>query len=278
MKRIEKEQIIETVKNLCIKSNKELPPSVQKAIIRAEREESSDVCKKVLNDILQNLKDAEQLDLPICQDTGLAVVFLEVGQDLQIAGCLEEAVQEGVRRGYCEGYLRKSIVSDPLRRENTQDNTPAILYTHLVPGDGLKITVSPKGFGSENMSAIRMMNPSATVEDVIDFIVSTVETAGSKPCPPILVGVGIGGDFEYAAFLAKKALIREEERHPDPFYAELENTICKRINQLGIGAQGFGGDITALSVQIETYATHIAGLPVAVNIGCHVTRHQTAVL
>ena len=216
---------------------------------------------------------------PICQDTGMACVFLEVGQELHIAGDLAQAVDEGVRRGYAQGYLRKSVVSDPLERVNSGDNTPAMLYTQLVPGDRLAITVAPKGFGSENMSRIAMLKPSDGVEGVKDFIVDTVEQAGPNPCPPIVVGVGLGGTFDKCALLAKKALLRElGTPSPLPFYAELERELLDRINALGIGPQGFGGRTTALAVHIETLPTHIAGLPCAVNINCHVARHATEVL
>lgn len=278
MRIIPSEEIIRAVRDLCIQSNKELPKNVKCALQNAKKEERSEVCQEALSDILQNLDDAKELDLPICQDTGMMIIFAEVGQELQFDKPFEESIQEGVRRGYKEGYLRKSILSDPLRRVQTNDNTPAIIYTRLVPGDRLKLTAAPKGFGSENMSALKMMNPSATEEDVIEFVADVVKKAGSRPCPPILVGVGLGGDFEYAAFLAKKALCSEENHNPDPYYANLEDKICKRINELKIGTQGFGGDITALGVRIEAFPTHIAGFPIAVNIGCHVTRHKTIVL
>lgn len=278
MRIIPSEEIIKAVKDLCIQSNKELPKNVKCALQAAKEEEKSEVCREALIDILQNLDDAKELDLPICQDTGMMVIFAEVGQELQFDKSFEESIQDGVRLGYKEGYLRKSIVSDPLRRVQTNDNTPAIIYTRLVPGNSLKLTAAPKGFGSENMSALKMMNPSATDEDVIKFVVDVVKKAGSRPCPPILVGVGLGGDFEYAALLAKKALCSEKEHNPDPYYADLENKICKRINELKIGTQGFGGEITALGVRIEAFPTHIAGFPIAVNIGCHVTRHKTIVL
>lgn len=278
MRIIPSEEIIKAVRDLCIQSNKELPKNVKCALQNAKKEERSEVCREALGDILQNLDDAKELDLPICQDTGMMVIFAEVGQELQFDKPFEESIQEGVRLGYKEGYLRKSIVSDPLRRVQTNDNTPAIIYTRLVPGGNLKLTAAPKGFGSENMSALKMMNPSATEKDVIEFVADVVKKAGSRPCPPILVGVGLGGDFEYAAFLAKKALCSEENHNPDPYYADLEDKICKSINELKIGTQGFGGDITALGVRIEAFPTHIAGFPIAVNIGCHVTRHKTIVL
>ncbi|MBR6007231.1 MAG: fumarate hydratase, partial [Clostridia bacterium] len=216
---------------------------------------------------------------PICQDTGVCCVFLKIGQEVHISGDLADAVNEGVRRGYGEGYLRKSVVKDPLRRVNTGDNTPAMLYTELVPGDILEITVAPKGFGSENMSRLAMLKPSDGIEGVKAFILKTVEEAGPNPCPPIVVGVGIGGTFDKAAYLAKKALMRSTDtRNADEFYADLEKEMLERINALGIGPQGFGGRTTALAVNIEWMPTHIAGLPVAVNINCHVTRHRTVAL
>ena len=229
--------------------------------------------------IMENYTVADRENCPICQDTGVACVFLKIGQEVHISGNLTEAVNEGVRRGYRDGYLRKSVVRDPLNRENTGDNTPAMLYTELVPGDKLEITVAPKGFGSENMSAIAMLRPSDGVEGVVDFVVKTVENAGPNPCPPIVVGVGIGGTFDKAAYLAKKALLRPlDSSNQDPFYQDLERRLLERINDLGIGPQGFGGRTTALKVNVEQYPTHIAGLPVAVNINCHVARHQTEVL
>ena len=228
---------------------------------------------------MENYEIADEKNQPVCQDTGVACVFLKVGQDVHIEGDLTEAVNEGVRQGYGEGYLRKSVVRDPLDRVNTGDNTPAMLYVELVPGDKLEITVAPKGFGSENMSKIAMLRPSDGLQGVKDFVKKTVEEAGPNPCPPIVVGVGIGGTFDKAAYLAKKALLREvDQRNADPFYAKLEEELLEEINALGIGPQGFGGLTTALAVNIEKFPTHIAGLPVAVNINCHVTRHQTEVL
>ena len=230
--------------------------------------------------IITNFEIAGEEKVPICQDTGMACVFLEIGQDVHITGGdLREAVDEGVRRGYDKGYLRKSVVRDPVRRGNTGDNTPAMLYTEIVPGEQIKVTVGPKGFGSENMSAIRMFKPSAGIEGIKDFILETVENAGPNPCPPMVVGVGIGGTFDKCALLAKKALMRStEERNPDPYYAALEEEMLEKINQLGIGPQGFGGRTTALALNIETMPTHIAGMPCAVNINCHVTRHKTEVI
>ena len=230
--------------------------------------------------MIENYEIADREHVPVCQDTGMACVFLEIGQDVHLTGGdLREAVDEGVRRGYEKGYLRKSVVKDPVRRGNTGDNTPAMLYTEIVPGEQIRITVAPKGFGSENMSAIRMFKPSAGLEGIKDFIIETVENAGPNPCPPMVVGVGIGGTFDKAALLAKKALLRPlDSSHPDPFYAELEQEMLQKINKLGIGPQGFGGRTTALGLNIETMPTHIAGMPCAINISCHVTRHQTEVI
>ena len=234
--------------------------------------------QEILDRIRENYQIAGNNEVAICQDTGMACVFLEIGQDVHLVGDLKEAVNEGVRQGYAQ-YLRKSVVRDPLDRVNTGDNTPAMLYTDLVPGDQVKITVAPKGFGSENMSQIRMLKPSDGLQGVKDFILRVVEDAGPNPCPPIVVGVGVGGTFDKAAYLAKKALMRPLGTHNEtPFYAQLESEMLERVNALGIGPQGFGGRTTALAVNIEYLPTHIAGLPVAVNINCHVTRHQTEVL
>ncbi|PWM98097.1 fumarate hydratase [Massilioclostridium coli] len=280
MREIDVKELTSCIKQLCIQANKELPCSVKKAISKAREQECSEICKSVLGDLEENIQAAKELDVPVCQDTGMAVVFLEIGQDVHfIGGDFNEAVNEGVRQGYLEGLLRLSVVADPIRRGNTNDNTPAILHTSIIPGDKVKIMVAPKGFGSENMSAIRMFTPSATRQEIIGFVVDTVRKAGSNPCPPVIVGVGIGGDFEQCALLAKQALCRDlDQPNPDPFYAELEQEMLQQVNQLGIGSQGFGGDVTALGLNIETYATHIAGLPVAVNMGCHVTRHMCAEL
>ena len=235
--------------------------------------------KEILERIVENYQIADRNDVPVCQDTGVACVFLEIGQDVHIVGNLEDAVNEGVRQGYADGYLRKSVVGDPLERVNTKDNTPAMIYYNIVPGDKLEITVAPKGFGSENMSAVKMLRPSDGVAGVKEFVLQTVEAAGPNPCPPIVVGVGIGGTFDKAAFLAKKALMRPlDVRSDKPLYEKLEAELLESINALGIGPQGFGGATTALAVNIETLPAHIAGLPVAVNINCHVTRHKTEVL
>ncbi len=279
MRQITGRQITETVKKLCIDANCHLSPDIRQRIADCYTRETWPQAKEVLAQIMENDDLADRNDLPICQDTGAACVFLKIGQDVHIAGDLTEAVNAGVRQGYAEGFLRKSIVADPLDRVNTGDNTPAMLYTELVPGDRVEITVAPKGFGSENMSAIKMLRPSDGVEGVKEFVVQTVKNAGPNPCPPIVVGVGIGGTFDKAAYLAKKALLRSVEiPNEKPFYGALEQELLDKINALGIGPQGFGGKTTALAVNIETMPTHIAGLPVAVNINCHVTRHKTEVL
>ena len=280
MKEIDVSIIKERVASLCIKANKRLTPDLVNAIKMATKTEIDPLAKSIMSDIELNLEAADEMSLPICQDTGMAVIFLEIGQDIHfVGGSLEDAVNEGVRKGYTDGLLRKSVVADPIRRVNTNDNTPAIIHTRIVDGDNVKITVAPKGFGSENMSGIRMLTPAATREDIISAVVDIVKTAGSNPCPPMVIGVGIGGDFEYAAILAKRALCRSgDERNSDPYYAEMEADMLSSVNALGIGPQGFGGKTTALYVNIESFATHIAGLPVAVNIGCHVTRHATEIL
>lgn len=273
MRELSPELVTETVKQLCIQANRILPEDVKACLSRACGQEQSPLGKEVLNDLVRNYQTAEQLQIPVCQDTGMTVVFIELGEDIHIKG-LTDAVNEGVRRGYLDGLLRCSVVSDPLRRVNSNDNTPATLHISIVPGDRLSITVAPKGAGSENMSTIRMMTPAATAEDIVGYVVQTVESAGSNPCPPIVVGVGIGGNFEGCAQLAKRALCRStDRRNPDVLYQELEDRMLAEINRTGIGPQGFGGRVTALAVNIEVGATHIASLPVAVNIGCHVTRH-----
>ncbi|MBQ6686374.1 MAG: fumarate hydratase [Firmicutes bacterium] len=279
MKEIKAEQITQVVRDLCIEANCHLPKDVQEAITTCKACEPFPIAQTILGKIEENFNIADQDNVPICQDTGLACVFLEIGQDVHIDGDLKAAVNEGVRRGYVEGYLRKSCVKDPFDRVNTGDNTPAVLYVDLVPGDEVHITVAPKGFGSENMSQIKMLKPSDGLQGVKDFIVKVVEEAGPNPCPPIVVGVGVGGTFDKAAYLAKKALMRPvDERNANPFYADLEKEMLEKINALGIGPQGFGGQTTALAVNIEALPTHIAGLPCAVNINCHVTRHKSAVL
>lgn len=280
MREITALQITQAVKELCIQANKILPDDLVCKIKSGFESENDSLPKSVMGDLLNNLEYAKELDIPICQDTGMAVVFVEIGQDVHIInGSFEKAVNEGVRQGYTEGFLRKSIVSDPLERINTNDNTPAVIHTRLVDGDKIKITVAPKGFGSENMSKIKMLTPSATKEDIMDFVVETVKAAGGNPCPPIVLGVGIGGDFEHCAYLSKKALCRDTDtQNHNPVYAQMEKDLLEAINNTNIGPQGFGGKTTALAVNIETAPTHIAGLPVAVNVGCHATRHATVVL
>ncbi len=277
MRELNARAVAEAVARLSIQANTQLPQDVKAAIAATRRTEDWPPAQEILDHIIENSQIGG--GLPICQDTGVACVFLEIGQEVHISGNLTQAVDEGVRRGYTEGYLRKSVVADPLNRVNTGDNTPAMLYTELVPGNQVKITVAPKGFGSENMSRIAMLKPSDGAEGVKGFILDAVEQAGPNPCPPIVVGVGIGGTFDKCALLAKKALLRElGTPAPLPFYAELERELLGKINALGIGPQGFGGRTTALAVHIETMPTHIAGLPCAVNINCHVARHATEVL
>ena len=272
--------ITDTIQQMCIQATHFLSDDMVEAMNYAVETEESALGKQVLKQLEDNLKIAGEEMIPICQDTGMAVIFLEVGQDVHFTGGnLTEAINEGVASGYVNGKLRLSVVEDPLERKNTNNNTPAIVHTSIVPGDKVHIMVAPKGFGSENMSALKMFTPSATREDIVNFVVETVSKAGSNPCPPITVGVGIGGDFELSAILAKKALCRDLKiRNPKPLYADMESEMLEKINKLGIGPQGFGGTVTALYVNIEQYPTHIAGLPVAVNIGCHVTRHAEAEL
>ena len=279
MREIQATQITEVVKRLCIEANCHLPQDMKDRITACHAQETWPQAKEILERIIENYQIADEKEQPICQDTGMACVFLKIGQEVHIQGDLNEAIHEGVRQGYTEGFLRKSVVRDPLDRVNTKDNTPAMIYYDLVPGDKLEITVAPKGFGSENMSRIKMLRPSDGVEGVKEFVLQTVEEAGPNPCPPIVVGVGIGGTFDKAALMAKQALMRSvEERNAVPYYAELEQELLEKVNTLGIGPQGFGGKTTALAVNIEQCPTHIAGLPVAVNINCHVTRHKTEVL
>ncbi len=281
MREIEADKITQTVRELVIKANKILPEDLVECISCSKNFETNNTAKSILSDLERNIDAAKELDIPVCQDTGMAVIFAKIGQEVHITGgSFEKAVNDGVSQGYTDGLLRKSVVSDPLKnRVNTNDNTPAIIHTSIVDGDKIEITAAPKGFGSENMSALKMFTPSAKREDIIDFIVDCVKTAGSNPCPPVVIGVGIGGDFEYSAILAKKALCRNvSQRNPDEFYADMEKELLERINALDIGPQGFGGKTTALCVNIETYPTHIAGLPVAVNVGCHVTRHASKII
>ena len=269
------ELLTDNIKEMCIQANHYLAPDMDRAMKSACERETKPLAKQILGQLLENLNIAGKDMIPICQDTGMAVVFLKIGQDVHFeGGSVEEAVNEGVRRGYEEGYLRKSVVGDPLLRVNTKDNTPAVIHYELVPGDQVEISVAPKGFGSENMSKIYMLKPSDGVEGVKDAIVSAVREAGPNACPPVVVGVGIGGTFEKAAVLAKKALTREIGTHSElEHIRELEEELLAKINEIGLGPAGLGGDITALAVNINTYATHIAGLPVAVNICCHVNRH-----
>lgn len=280
MREISCESITDTICRLCIEAATMLPPDVAMAIECAWDVEQSDTGRSVLEDLIENYRYAAYSGIPICQDTGMAVVFADIGQDVHITGGLfEDAVHEGVRRGYAEGFLRKSVVADPLRRVNTNDNTPAVIHVRIVQGDRIELNVAPKGFGSENMSAVKMLLPSVGQEAVEDFVVETVSKAGSNPCPPVVIGVGLGGTLEQCAIIAKRALSRPiDTRNPDEYYAHMERRILSRINKLGIGPQGFGGTTTALAVNIEAYATHIAGMPCVVNVGCHATRHKKAYL
>lgn len=276
MREIHISKIIEAVKELCVEANYYLSDDVRNTLYHAKKSETWPLAENILEQIILNSDIAKNENKPICQDTGMACVFLEIGQDVHIiGGLLEDAINEGVRRGYDEGFLRKSVVKDPINRINTKDNTPSIIYYDIVPGDKIKITVAPKGFGSENMSRIKMLKPSDGLQGVKDFIIETIKLAGPNPCPPIVIGVGIGGTFDKAAYLSKKALIRPlNVRNKDEFYSNLEKELLEDINNLGIGPQGFGGKTTAIGLNIETYPTHIAGLPVAVNINCHATRHK----
>ena len=279
MRNIDAVQITEAVRHMCIQANCHLPEDVRARITQCRACETFPIAQTILDQIIENFDIADRNEVPICQDTGMACVFVEIGQDVHVVGDLSEAIHEGVRQGYEQGYLRKSVVRDPLDRVNTKDNTPALIYYDIVPGEQIKITVAPKGFGSENMSQIKMLKPSDGLEGVKAFVLKAVEEAGPNPCPPIVVGVGIGGSLDKVALMAKRALIRDLDSHnPDPFYAALEDELLEKINALGIGPQGFGGRTTALKVNIEKGPTHIAGLPVAVNINCHVTRHMTEVL
>lgn len=274
MKTILALEIKNIVKDLCIKSNYILPDDVKFALNLASKNEVSDIAKETLGIIIENYKIAASDNIPICQDTGMTLVFLEIGQQIYIDGDLEEAINDGVREGYEEGFLRKSVVSDPLTRKNTMDNTPAMIYYDIVKGDKLKITVAPKGFGSENMSQIKMLKPSDGLSGIKEFVLKVVKEAGPNPCPPIVVGIGIGGTFDKAALISKTALMKDLDiPNPDPFYAQLEKDLLEEINALDIGPQGFGGKTTALAVKIQTLPTHIAGLPCAVNINCHACRH-----
>ena len=280
IREVELSLVTESVKRLCETANKILPDSLKNEICKACNYETESLPKSIMNDIKENISAAKELDIPVCQDTGMAVIFLEIGQDVHfVGGDLYSAINKGVALGYTEGLLRKSVVADPLNRVNTNDNTPAIIHTEIVSGDKVKITVAPKGFGSENMSAIKMLTPAESRNGVVDFVLETVKKAGGNPCPPMVIGVGIGGDFEQVALLSKKALCRDlGSMNANPYYADLEKELLGKVNELGIGPQGFGGKTTALGLNIEYAPTHIAGLPVAVNIGCHVTRHCTEIL
>ena len=277
MREIDVSSVRQLVKELCIKANLYLPKDMEDCIRKCAQLEHSPVGKNVFGDIIDNINVAREQTIPICQDTGMAIIFMEVGQDVHfVGGDINEALNDGVSQGYIEGRLRCSIVSDPLERVNTGDNTPPVVHLKFVSGDRVKITVAPKGFGSENMSQLKMMTPSVTQDEIVDWVVGAVAKAGSNPCPPIVIGVGIGGDFEKCAYLAKKALCRDVTvRNPKPLYAQLEAKMLEKINKLGIGPQGFGGTQTCLAVNIEQAPTHIAGLPVSVNVGCHVTRHAS---
>lgn len=280
MRSIHTDQIIQNVKEMCIEANLHLADDVVNKINQAKESEESQIGKKILGQLQENMNIAETDQIPICQDTGMAVVFMKIGQDVHIEGCsLEDAINEGIRQGYVEGYLRKSVVGDPIDRVNTKDNTPGVIHYEIVPGEQIEITVAPKGFGSENMSRVCMLKPADGIEGVKEAVIETVRLAGPNACPPMVVGVGIGGTFEKCAILAKKALTRSlDEESPVLYVRELEKELLEKINQLGFGPGGLGGRNTALSVNVETYPTHIAGLPVAINICCHVNRHVTRIL
>jgi fumarate hydratase subunit alpha len=279
MREVDYNQIVDTVARLCMEANYFLGDDVVKAFNDALQKEESETAKNILNQLLKNAEIARTEKIPICQDCGFAVIFLELGEDVHVKGNIIKAINEGVSKGYTEGFLRKSIVSDPVKGKNTGDNTPAIVHTVIVPGDKVKITVAPKGGGSENMSEVKMMKPADGIEGVKNFVIDRVRRSSSNPCPPTVIGVGIGGTFEYVAFLAKKALLRDiGQRHPDPFYADVERELFQRINDLGIGPMGLGGRTTALDVFIEVHPRHIASFPVAVNTNCHAARHKTAVI
>lgn len=275
MRTIELKEVTALVRQLCMDANYYLPADLRQAFVDGEKTEQSPLGREIFGEMIANCDLARQNDMPVCQDTGMAIVFAEIGQDVHlVGGAFEDAVNEGVRQGYVDGFLRLSVVGDPLRRENTNDNTPAIIYTTIVPGDQVKITVAPKGFGSENMSAMKMFTPAASKENIIDFIADACIGAGSNPCPPIVIGVGLGGTSDKAAYLAKRALLRPVGvQNADPLYAEMEQAILDKVNASGVGPQGLGGTVTALSCAVEPFGTHIAGLPCVVNISCHVTRH-----
>ena len=280
MRTIKSEEITRAVREMCINANCHLNPDIREALEKGIETEKSEVSKGILKNLILNADIADRKEVPICQDTGMAVFFVEIGKEVFVEGdTITDAINKGVSAGYTDGYLRKSVVQDPLDRVNTKDNTPAVIYYDYTDGDKIKITFAPKGFGSENKGGLKMLNPSDGVEGVIDFVIETVRKAGANPCPPMVVGVGIGGTMDTAAVLSKKALTREiTERNEKPYYAELEKQLLEKINMLGIGPQGMGGTTTAMAVNIEVYPTHIAGLPVAVNINCHATRHAVTVL
>ena len=280
MKEVNVDIIIETIKELCIEANYDITSDIYDSLCEAKKSETFELGKNIISDIILNSQIAKEERVPICQDTGMACVFVEMGQDVHIVGGnINDAINEGVRRGYEEGFLRKSVVKDPINRVNTGDNTPALIYIDIVPGENIKLTVAPKGFGSENMSQIKMLKPADGIDGVKKFIIDVVREAGPNPCPPMVVGVGIGGSFDKAAYLAKKALIRPINKfNENEYYKELEIELLESMNKLGIGPQGFGGKTTALGLNIEVYPTHIAGLPVAVNINCHATRHADRVI
>lgn len=277
MRILKSDEIVKTVSEMCVMANNYISKDVSDALKKAIASEKSPIGRQMLNILSDNAKIAKECNMPICQDTGMAVFYVKVGKDVHIDGLsLTDAINEGVKKGYTEGYLRKSVVKDPLRRENTNDNTPAVIHYDMIYGDKIEITFAPKGFGSENMSAVKMLKPAQGIDGVIDFVLQTVDSAGSNPCPPMVIGVGIGGTIDKCAQLAKIALMRDVGRaNDDPFYARLEDELLKKINKLGIGPQGLGGTVTALGVNIEAFPTHIAGLPVCVNINCHATRHLT---
>lgn len=275
MREVHVSEVTALVRRLCMEANYHLPEDIQQSFVRGKEAEQSPLGKTIFDEMIRNCRLACDQEVPICQDTGTAVIFASVGQDVHLmGGAFEDAVNEGVRQGYTDGYLRKSIVSDPLRRVNTNDNTPAVLHTRLVPGEEIEIIVAPKGGGSENMSALKMFTPAATRDQIVAYIADTVIAAGSNPCPPVIIGVGLGGTADKASELAKKALLRPVDVHSaDEFYAEMERDILERVNKSGVGPQGLGGTVTALACAIEPYPTHIASLPCAISIGCHITRH-----
>lgn len=280
MREVSTEEITKNIKEMCIEANYTLSDDVKNKIINSAAVEESEIGKKILNQLEENMNIADSDNIPICQDTGMAVIFIKIGQDVHITGeNLEDAINQGVREGYIEGYLRKSVVKDPIIRENTKDNTPAVIHYEIIPGDKIEITVAPKGFGSENMSRVCMLKPADGIEGVKNAVIETVKLAGPNACPPVVVGVGVGGTFEKCALLAKKALTREiDSENSIEYVAELEKELLNEINKLNIGPGGLGGKVTALGVNIETYPTHIAGLPVAVNMCCHVNRHKKRVI